>query len=308
MTQMQDRKVEGNVFNIQKYSVHDGPGIRTIVFFKGCPLRCRWCSNPESQVFTPELAFNSGRCLGFEQCQLCLKACERQAIEASGEKPVFKREICAACERPCVKACPSSGVIVYGQRKSVDEVLKVVEQDAIFYALSGGGLTLSGGEPLAQPQFCMALLREAKRRRLDTSMETSGFAPYDILHAAAENLDSLMFDVKSLNEEKHLEYTGVSLAPILRNLSDLRRDFPGLCLHVRTPVIPGFNDTAEDVKAIAEFVSGLGGATYELLPYHRLGTQKYAFLNRECLMGEASLADSTFNMLCTKIDGNGEIE
>ena len=166
MTSQEDKKTSGVVFNVQKYSVHDGPGIRTIVFFKGCPLSCRWCSNPESQSFKVELAFNDGRCLGFSQCVRCLNACPNQAIAQVDDKPVFNREVCASCERHCVEACPASGVIAYGQRKTVDEVLRVVEQDSMFYTRSGGGITLSGGEPLAQPDFALALLREARRRRL----------------------------------------------------------------------------------------------------------------------------------------------
>lgn len=148
MTSLEDRK-NGLVFNVQKYSVHDGPGIRTIVFFKGCPLRCHWCSNPESQAFKTELAFNENRCLGLSQCTRCIKACPYDAISQVDGKPVFNREICANCERFCVSACPCSGVIDYGKTRTVDEVLSIVEQDSMFYSRSGGGITLSGGEPLS---------------------------------------------------------------------------------------------------------------------------------------------------------------
>lgn len=297
MTPQQDRNTSGTVFNIQKYSVHDGPGIRTIVFFKGCPLSCLWCSNPESQAFQVELAFNAGRCLGFSQCVRCLKACPSQAIAQLDGKPVFNREICKDCARPCVNACPASGVIAYGQLKTVDEVLRVVEQDAMFYTRSGGGLTLSGGEPLAQPEFALALLREARRRRLNTSMETCAQVPWEVLRQAAPLLDSVMFDIKSLDSAKHKAFTGAPNTRILDNFQRLVTEFPDLPVHVRTPVIPGFNDTEADIRSIAEFISGHANVSYEVLAYHRLGTQKYAFLNREAPMGDEVLPQDQFSEL-----------
>ena len=297
MTAIADRKTSGLVFNIQKYSVHDGPGIRTIVFLKGCPLSCRWCSNPESQSFKPELAFNAGRCLGFEQCDRCLKACPRQAITSQDGKPRFDRTLCAGCERPCVDACPASGVIAYGRPRTVDEVLRLVEQDGQFYARSGGGLTLSGGEPLAQPEFALALLREAKRRRIDTSLETCGHVPWPVLAQAAALLDSIMFDMKSLDPARHLEGTGMPPGQALENLRRLVVEYPGLPVHVRTPVIPGFNDREEDIEAMCAFLADMPSADYALLPYHRLGTQKYHFLGREAPMGEAALPAEAFARL-----------
>lgn len=292
-----DNAVSGLVFNVQKYSVHDGPGIRTIVFFKGCPLSCRWCSNPESQSFTEELAFNQGRCLGQTKCVRCLKACPNNAISVKEDMPVFNRSICATCERPCVAACPSSGVIAYGKRMSVDEVLRIVEQDGMFYSRSGGGITLSGGEPTAQPEFALALLRQARQRRIRTAMETCGYASWEGLREMCSLLDSLLFDIKSLDDTRHRECTGVSNERILANFKRIVEAFPKLTIHVRTPIIPGFNDTEQDVRAIAELVARYPNVDYEILPYHRLGTQKYVFLDREPPMGEASLPDETFRRL-----------
>ena len=297
MTSLEDRKQKGLVFNVQKYSVHDGPGIRTIVFFKGCPLRCRWCSNPESQVFKTELAFNENRCIGLLQCKRCIDVCPHDAISQVNDKPVFNREVCENCERFCVRACPCSGVIDYGKRQSVDEVLAIVEQDSMFYSRSGGGITLSGGEPLAQPEFAQALLREARRRRLNTAIETCGHAPWEILKAVAEQLDFILYDLKSLDTAKHKEFTGVSTELITKNLQRLIESFPALPIHVRTPIIPGFNDTPEDVEAISNLISGHGNVDYELLPYHRLGTQKYVFLNRKIPMGDVSLSNDLFQEL-----------
>ena len=167
MGMFEDKKTRGVIFNIQKYSVHDGPGIRTIVFSKGCPLRCRWCSNPESQNSGPELAVNTGRCLGLDKCRHCIEACPRGAIVPSPEnRATVDRSKCEGCDFPCAQACPAQGLLVYGTEQSVDEVLAKVEQDAFFYARSRGGLTISGGEPLFHHDFALALLREAKRPRL----------------------------------------------------------------------------------------------------------------------------------------------
>ncbi|MGE4506957.1 MAG: glycyl-radical enzyme activating protein [Desulfovibrionaceae bacterium] len=289
-----DKKQKGLVFNIQKYSVHDGPGIRTIVFLKGCPLRCLWCSNPESQSFRIELAFNEGRCLGFSQCQRCLKACPHGAVDDSGPKPLFKRDACVGCERFCVAACPASGVIAYGQERSVEDVLRVVEQDALFYSRSGGGMTLSGGEPLAQPTFALALLREAKRRRINTAVETCGHVPWETLESACGLVDTLLFDIKNMDTQRHRIFTGVGNELILDNFRKLTEAFPGLPVHVRTPVIPGFNDTVEDILAIRRFLEGRPQVSYEVLRYHRLGTQKYVFLGREAPMGDQTLSDERF--------------
>lgn len=297
MTASTDRETRGLVFNIQKYSIHDGPGIRTIIFLKGCPLACSWCSNPESQSFAVELAFNAGRCLGLDQCDRCLKACPSQAIAEHDGKPAFDRSLCAGCARPCVDACPAFGVIAYGQSKTVGEVLRVVEQDGLFYSRSGGGLTLSGGEPLAQPDFALALLREARRRRIGTAVETCGHVPWQTLAEASGLLDAMMFDVKSLDAARHEQFTGRSPALALENLQRLLRERPGLPVHVRTPVIPGFNDSEKDIDGICRFLAALPGITYELLPYHRLGTQKYTFLDRQAPMGEAALPGETFARL-----------
>ena len=179
MGMFEDRKTRGVIFNIQKYSVHDGPGIRTIVFSKGCPLRCRWCSNPESQNSGPELAVNTGRCLGLDKCRHCIEACPRGAIVPSPEnRATVDRSKCEGCDFPCARACPAQGLLVYGTEQSVDEVLAKVEQDAFFYARSRGGLTISGGEPLFHRDFALALLREAKRRRLRAAVETCGLGPW----------------------------------------------------------------------------------------------------------------------------------
>jgi pyruvate formate lyase activating enzyme len=279
----------GYVFNIQRYSLHDGPGIRTLVFLKGCPLRCPWCSNPESQRLEPELAYNENKCIGFKECSYCVGECPNRAIsERDGGRAVIERGACDECFR-CVESCPSHAIRIFGKVMSVDEVLEVVEADGIFYARSGGGITLSGGEPLFQAAFAGNLLREAKRRRINTSMETCGFAEWEELEEACRNLDSILYDIKSMDSEKHKQFVGVSNAKILENFRLMCEHFPNLPKRVRTPVIPGFNDSEKDLRAILEFIQNRPGVEFELLTYHRLGQPKYGYLGRDYHLGEVAL-------------------
>ena len=277
---------EGVVFNIQRFSVHDGPGIRTVVFLKGCPLHCLWCSNPESQRREVEAAFQAKRCLGLARCGLCQK--ERPEIAAAGDLPAFPRDAVTRCA--VAELCPAQAFHIYGRRMTVSDVLAEVEKDEPFYARSGGGLTLSGGEPLAQPEFALALLREAKRRCIRTAIETSGAVPWEVLREAAGALDYVFFDLKLWNDERHRHFTGVPAAPIRENLARLVEYAPLLTIHVRTPVIPGVNDTAEEIDRIAAFVAQWPRVRYELLPYHEYGRPKYTAIGRKYPLGERKLA------------------
>jgi pyruvate formate lyase activating enzyme len=288
-------KKSGLVFNIQKFSVHDGPGIRTLVFLKACPLRCRWCSNPESQNAAPELAYNPGRCLGLSKCVYCVEACAPNAVSrGKDDKLRIDRTRCRDCTRPCVDACPAKALITYGMTRTVEDVLKHVEEDALFYTRSSGGMTLSGGEPLAQKEFALALLREAKKRRINTSMETCGHTAWETLREACSLLHSLMFDIKHLDPLRHKEETGVAPKRILGNFTKMMEKFPNLQVLVRTPVIPAFNDSEEALLPIAALVNRYPNAGYELLPYHRLGTQKYLFLQKDSPMGDVHLPTDLF--------------
>ena len=293
-----DCQRQGMVFNVQKYSVHDGPGIRTIVFLKGCSLSCRWCSNPESQQREPELAFNAGRCLGVSKCGHCIMACPYGSITlGEDDKLRIDRSHCTACHMPCAAACPAQGLLVYGKQRTVDDVLNVVEQDMAFYARSGGGLTLSGGEPLLQGEFAVALLREARARRIKTAVETCGMVSAETVRAAAEYLNYVLFDIKHMDSAEHEAQTGLSNRHILENFRILAEEFPDLPILARTPIIPGFNDSEQAVTAIAQFLKPYDRVEYEMLPYHRLGTQKYQFLDRPVPMGEVKLDAEHMNRL-----------
>jgi len=282
-------KNSGIVFNIQKYSVHDGPGIRTVVFLKGCPLRCRWCSNPESQKPQPQLVYNRNKCLTLEHCVRCLEVCTVGAIK-SGERNRIEidREICTECLL-CAKACPSLALNVYGESMTVEQVIGKVEEDSAFYSRSGGGLTIGGGEPMHQAEFAVAILKEAKRRRINTAMETCGFCNGEALENACSLLDTLLYDVKSMDPEKHRVFTGASNELVLENLKRVREAFPDLPVWVRTPIVPGFNDDPEDIRHILEHIQGMPNTWFEALDYHRMGKPKYEYLGLEFPMGDQKL-------------------
>ena len=288
----------GLIFNIQKFSIHDGPGIRTLVFFKGCPLRCLWCCNPESQSPVPEHGYNPDKCFG---CGRCVARCSRDVLSLNEERRLqIRRGRCQAECPDCTKVCPDKALVFYGKPYTVAEVMKVVEQDALFYTRSGGGLTVSGGEPLMQPEFLHELCTEARRRRIDVAMETSGFASEDVFLSAMPLIGHLMTDIKHMDEDTHKRVTGVSNKLILSNLRALRREFPTLPLRIRTPVIPGINDSEENLKATAEFARSLG-AEYELLAYHSMGRSKYASLGRDYPMGDVQLSKKVFEDLKKKV-------
>ena len=282
---MLDRQRTGIVFNVQKFSVHDGEGIRTLVFLKGCPLHCPWCSNPESQRREPERAYNSSRCLTAAVCGRCAKACPTGAVSVVNGMIRFDRAKCTGCDA-CVRACPSGAQTVYGETMSVDDVLKRVEEDGVFYSRSGG-------EALVQPDFALALLREARRRHIHTTIETCGHYPTEVIDEACRSLDALIFDVKCLDSERHKKFTGVGNELILKNINHVFERFPNLPVLIRTPVIPGFNDTEEDILRIREMIPKKPNVRYEALTYHRLGQPKYGYLGRRYEL-EGVKADDAF--------------
>jgi pyruvate formate lyase activating enzyme len=244
-----------------------------------------------------EVAYKSEKCIGTDVCDLCKRACAVGAISnADAGKISINRELCNNC-LACSGACPAEALHTFGNQMSVQEVIKAVEADSAFYTRSGGGLTVSGGEPLMQSEFTVALLKEAKKHRINVTIETSGYAEWSKLEEVAQLLKLIIFDIKHIDEEKHREFTGVSNALILNNFKMLRETFPELEILVRTPVIPGFNDSEEELSKIIGFIKDLPNVKYEILPYHPLGQSKYGFLGRDFPMGDVKLSDEKFKSL-----------
>ncbi len=295
MSSILDKKTTGTVFSVQKYSVHDGPGIRTIVFMKGCPLHCAWCSNPESQKFIPQIAYNRNNCIGADKCSHCIKHCTSGGVTVGEDGKVDINHELIQDEYTLAEVCPGNAIIVYGEEQSVDKILKRVEEDERFYARSGGGLTLSGGEPFAQPEFALALLREARRRHINTAVETCGQAPWEVIEPCLPFVNSFLFDIKTMDDDKHKAMTGHTGKRIRENLIKIREAYPSMSIRVRTPVIPDFNDSVEDIRAIIEFVESLPGekCEYEALPFHRMGQPKYTNLGLEYQYADIVKLDDT---------------
>ena len=268
----------GTICNIQRYSLHDGPGIRTVVFFKGCPLRCRWCCNPETQNPQPEISYLRSKCIGKTGCGFCENVCGSGAVEFDKQGgAVIEREKCVNCLR-CAEICPSKAIRAEGRAVTASEILDATERDAVFYR-DDGGLTISGGEPLMQGAFLLDVLEEAKRRKISTALETCGFGEYGLLRQAAALLNGILYDIKSMDPETHQIWTGRDNALILENFRRLCQDIPALSKTVRIPVIPGFNDS--EIAKIQSFLSGFPNVSCEALSYHRFGVGKYAALGRE---------------------------
>ena len=268
----------GMVFDIKRFAIHDGPGIRTTVFMKACPLSCFWCHNSESQRPGPELLFWADRCTG---CGLCAKVCPAEAISIDDATAVTDRSRCTACGA-CVVACPTGARAIAGERWTVDRILDVVERDTLFYDESGGGVTLSGGEPLAQPEFAVAILAGARKRRIHTAVDTSGFADWSDLERVGRQTDLFLYDVKHLEDDRHRELAGVSNAGILENLRRLSDS--GHSVWIRYPMIPNVNDDEGAIIALGRLVSGLRSVeAVHLLPFHRGGERKLRGLGRRPL-------------------------
>ena len=272
---------QGIIFNIQRYTINDGPGIRTEIFMKGCLLKCRWCSNPESQRAAIEPGVYSSKCISEDKCGLCITACRQQALLfAGGNIAGIDRSRCIGCMK-CAAVCPSEAVRAWGEKMSLDEVMAVIEKDRAFYEKSGGGVTVSGGEPLVQKDFTRSILKACCETGIHTCLESTFCTDWETVEAAAEYADLLISDIKHMDSDVHKKYTGAGNEKILANLKRL-----AACGHdmiLRIPVIPGINDDMENIIKTADYIEDNIGdrlRTLQLLSFMRMGEEKCRSLDR----------------------------
>lgn len=285
--QRKNRLLTGTVFDISRYSIHDGPGIRTTVFFKGCPLNCWWCHNPESMASEPRVAMRETRCI---RCGRCVEGCPSGAIALEGGVPVTDPSLCRQCLE-CTRLCYAEAREVVGWTMTVDEVMTEIEKDIPFFDESGGGVTFSGGEPLMQPAFLLRLLEECGRREIHRTVDTSGHSSRDLLLEVAEQTDLFLYDLKHMDAEIHRQYTGLSNRTILDNLAALSER--AVAIRVRFPVIPGINDSLVHAGQMGAFLQQLPRVkVVDLLPYHDVMRTKYKRFGLSWRLGPVPPPDS----------------
>lgn len=272
--------MKGNVFDIQRYSIHDGKGIRTVIFLKGCPLRCKWCANPESWGEKPELFYIKSRCI---HCKTCVKVCKNGEVQEKNGEIIVDHRKCTE-DLQWTQACPTGAMCVKGHCMTGDEVLKEIRKDKVFYQYSDGGVTFSGGEPLLQVDFLTEVLKTCKEEGMNTTVETSGAVPWESFEKVMPYVDLFLFDVKTMDEEIHKQYIGTSNRRILENLKNLAQ--AGCNIMVRTPMIPGVNNRQEDIRKIMKYLKNCKICKYNVLPFHQYGSGKYESIGREYSMKE----------------------
>ena len=282
---MSTKPLTGLVLNIQHFCTDDGPGIRTTVFLKFCSLHCKWCSNPESIGPKPELAYNPSKCIGAKACGRCLKPPAPEGamyvVDGPDDKVRINWDLAHDCGEETAALCPAQALYMFGKPMTVDEVLEEVERDNTFYAESGGGITLSGGECLLQPDFSAALLAEARNRGITTAIETAGNVPWEFMAKVLPHVDTMMHDHKLTDPVRHKKWTGVDNKRIKENFKRAYETFPDTKFVARTPLIPGVNDDEEHIRSVLAFIRPHPNVVdYQLLPYHRFGTSKYGFLGQ----------------------------
>ena len=279
-----EKEIKGLITSIQDYTVHDGPGLRSLVFLKGCALRCEWCQNPESLNGYPEITFFEKLCAG---CMKCKEVCPEEAILKEKEKRINKSK-CTRCMQ-CVEVCPKLALKKVGTWMTSEEIMKILLKYKPFYDSSDkGGITLSGGDPLFQPEFSAELLKECREKGLHTAIETSGYIDYNIFRKITEHLDLLLYDIKHMDDEAHKRGTGVSNKIILENLRKTREEREDLECVIRIPLIPDYNDDTENVKNTAMFLKSIGINQLDLLPFNVFPSGKY----REIGKGEWKFKDA----------------
>ncbi len=281
------------IFNVQKFSIHDGEGIRTTVFFKGCPLRCRWCHNPESQRFQPELMVYMDRCV---HCGACAAVCPAGAISP---EIVTDHALCTGCGA-CTEVCMYDARHLMGEAVDPDVLVERILRDAPFYEVSGGGITLSGGEPLAQdPQYLESLVRRLHRRGFRVNIDTCGHVPYANIQRILPYVDTFLYDLKHMDPQQHKTLTGVDNVLILENLRRLSED--GARIHIRMPLIAGLNDDEAEILSVIRFLQDLKIEAVSLLPYHKTGSDKYARIGRDVYADMAPPASDVLDTICGRL-------
>jgi pyruvate formate lyase activating enzyme len=264
----------GLIFDVKRYAIHDGPGIRTTVFFKRCPLHCWWCHNPEGQNPKPELLYRKSRCTG---CGECTRHCLQQAITLQANHISINRKKCTTCGS-CAQACPSDALSIVGRKTGVSELLEEIEKDRVFHEESEGGVTFSGGEPLMQHEFLNELLTDCRDRGIHTTVDTCGYASTETIRRVSGKADLFLYDLKTMDARKHAKFTGASNLKILRNLTELAQHNS---IVISFPIIPGINDDDKNVTETAKLASSLPNIVQvNLLPYHRAGIDKYKSLGK----------------------------
>lgn len=280
---------KGLIFNVQKFSIHDGAGIRTLVFMKGCPLSCIWCSNPESQNNSIEIMDVKSNC---NKCGKCAELCSVSAIDRLSYD--IDRSICVKCGI-CAQNCFAEAKKIVGKYVTVDELMEIIDRDRIFYRNSGGGVTVGGGEPLMQSCFVAELLKSCKAANIHTAIESSGYGKWEIIKPVFENADQIFMDIKCFDSKKHKAYIGVDNTLILNNAEKIAKT--GKEIVFRIPIIPSFNDNEENIMNTGKFIKNLtnvnNNISLELLPYHDFGKDKYRWLNIDYKMGDIAGPDKS---------------
>lgn len=287
--------ISATTINIQKFSVHDGPGIRTTVFFKGCPLKCWWCHNPESQNQSHEIIYFQERCT---RCGVCVKRCEENVIEIEDNVLITDKNKCKLCGK-CCDFCPSNAREYVGKEFTVRELMKEIIKDEAFYDESDGGVTFSGGEPLIYADFLKEVLQSCNTRGIHTTLDTCGYAKWESFEKILDKVDLFLYDLKLMNDEKHKKYTGVGNKLILENLNRLSES--GCNIFIRMPIIAGVNDDDEHINESVCYLSNLNIIQVNLLPYHKMGMDKYKRLKMEYkLSGMEKPSDEKMNEIAEK--------